>query len=169
MAISSSSSSSKHARANAPLMLAKKKSKKQKGTKPNTNPTTIPSQPLVLIDPSAETQPTNAEIKPQSDQRPEILDQPKTQLPTFEEFQKREQGDSKTIGFQSKLDPINPGSPKFASVGKEEEKPLFERIVTRITWVGIGLLVAIEVFINTPLFQEVKPQILDFLGSVDSS
>lgn len=39
----------------------------------------------------------------------------------------------------------------------------FERLVTRGTWIGIGFLVGVEIFINTPLFQEIKPVILKFL------
>ena len=33
-----------------------------------------------------------------------------------------------------------------------------------LTWAGIAFLVLVEIFINTPLFQTVKPAVLGFMG-----
>ena len=45
-----------------------------------------------------------------------------------------------------------------------EEKPPIEKFVFNLTWAGIAFLVLVEIFINTPLFQTVKPVVLGFMG-----
>ena len=65
-------------------------------------------------------------------------------------------------GYKSKLSPINPGKPLYDV--DENEKPLFERIVFGLSIGGIAFLIFVEIFINTPLFQQVKPVILNILG-----
>jgi len=103
-----------------------------------------------------------------------IIDEPKMKLPSFTDFAREGTGaaarmeaaqtDKSASGFASKLPSINPGKPRLDEV-EEKETPFVERVVFTITWVGLGLLVAIEIFINTPLFAQVKPAILNFLGS----
>lgn len=41
----------------------------------------------------------------------------------------------------------------------------FDRFITKNTWIAIGILVAIEIFINTPIFQTVKPFLLNLFPS----
>ena len=43
----------------------------------------------------------------------------------------------------------------------------FDRFITRTTWTAIFFLVGVEIFINTPLFQQVKPIVLKFLSGDD--
>ena len=40
----------------------------------------------------------------------------------------------------------------------------FDRFITRTTWIAIGGLVGVEIFINTPVFQQIKPYVLKFLA-----
>ena len=61
----------------------------------------------------------------------------------------------------SKLPAINPGQKR---VYEAEEKPPIEKFVFNLTWAGIAFLVLVEIFINTPLFQTVKPAVLGFMG-----
>ena len=61
----------------------------------------------------------------------------------------------------SKLPAINPGQKR---VYEAEEKPPIEKFVFNLTWAGIAFLVLVEIFINTPLFQTVKPVVLGFMG-----
>lgn len=101
-----------------------------------------------------------------------IRDEPKLTLPSFESYSK---GPAKPLpklnefvgkSYESKLPGINQGA-KYVMPGEEEkeEKPLFEKLIFNGTWGGILTLVLIEIFINTPAFQAVKPAILSFLGS----
>ena len=90
---------------------------------------------------------------------------PALSLPSFDDYKR---GPAKPLpaddgSFRSKLTPINPGKPLFDAAEKVE-KPFVEKWVTKITWGGIFVLVAIEIFINTPLFQQVRPVVLQFLG-----
>ena len=63
----------------------------------------------------------------------------------------------------SKLPPINPGvNPYEAEL--EPEKTPFEKLIFNGTWVAIFFLVAVEIFINTPLFQQIQPAVLNFLA-----
>jgi hypothetical protein len=90
-------------------------------------------------------------------------DEPRVQLPSFEDYLKGPAKPRPPPGaqfernrpYESKLAPINPGNPRFAT--EKEETPLMEKIVFRTTIGGIALLIFIEIFINTPLFQSVKP------------
>ena len=61
----------------------------------------------------------------------------------------------------SKLPAINPGQKR---VYEAEEKPPIEKFVFNLTWAGIAFLVLVEIFINTPLFQTVKPAVLGLMG-----
>mmetsp|Transcript_39051 Transcript_39051/g.116578 ORF Transcript_39051/g.116578 Transcript_39051/m.116578 type:complete len:219 (+) Transcript_39051:1086-1742(+) len=63
----------------------------------------------------------------------------------------------------SKLPPINAGKAAYSLPEEEEQSPV-EKVVFRLAWAGIGTLIAIEIFINTPLFQQLKPAILGFLA-----
>ncbi len=90
---------------------------------------------------------------------------PALSLPSFDDYKR---GPPKPLpaddgAFRSKLTPINPGKPLYDAVEKEE-KPFLEKWVFRLTWGGIIVLVAIEIFINTPLFAQVRPIILQFIG-----
>lgn len=101
-----------------------------------------------------------------------IRDEPKLTLPSFESYSR---GAPKPLpklnefvgkSYESKLPGINQGA-KYVMPGEEkkDEKPLFEKLIFNGTWAGILILVLIEIFINTPAFQAVKPAILSFLGS----
>ena len=88
---------------------------------------------------------------------------PKLSLPSFEEYSR---GPAKPVPkpgaqYESKLAPINPGN---SNIELPTEETLFEKTIYRLTWGGIISLVLIEIFINTPAFQAVKPVILNFLG-----
>jgi len=63
----------------------------------------------------------------------------------------------------SKLPPINAGKAAYSLPEEEEQSPV-EKVVFRLAWAGIGTLIAIEIFINTPLFQQLKPSILGYLA-----
>lgn len=63
----------------------------------------------------------------------------------------------------SKLPPINAGKAAYSLPEEEEQSPV-EKVVFRLAWAGIGTLIAIEIFINTPLFQQLKPAILGSLA-----
>jgi len=63
----------------------------------------------------------------------------------------------------SKLPPINAGKAAYSLPEEEEQSPV-EKVVFRLAWAGIGTLIAIEIFINTPLFQQLKPAILGLLA-----
>lgn len=103
-----------------------------------------------------------------------VDDEPILRLPSFDDFAKRDGGrgtpgpapmsGTAKGGAESRLPPINPGKPLYQPK-EEEKKSLAERIVFQSAWIGIGTLVAIEIFINTPIFQQVKPGILSLLGS----
>ena len=51
---------------------------------------------------------------------------------------------------------------------RSQETPFLEKWVFRLTWAGIFSLVFIEIFVNSPAFQTVKPAILNFLGDGDA-
>ena len=53
-------------------------------------------------------------------------------------------------------------------VWRSQETPFLEKWVFRLTWAGIFSLVFIEIFVNSPAFQTVKPAILNFLGDGDA-
>jgi len=91
-------------------------------------------------------------------------DEPKMRLPTFDEYKRgpSKPPPPKSGAYQSKLPAINQGRPAF-EVDKEE-KPLFERVVFGLAWGGVFFLVAVELFVSSPLFAQVKPTILRFLG-----
>ncbi|KAL1520900.1 hypothetical protein AB1Y20_022461 [Prymnesium parvum] len=96
----------------------------------------------------------------------QVVEAPANPLPSFDDYLKKRKPEGTSAGnvssYNSKLPSINPGKPGF--VAPDDGKSPFERIVTRVTWTGIGLLFAIEIFINTPLFQQIKPAVLNFLG-----
>ncbi len=155
-------------RATTPLLLAKKKKKRtpSRGDDAGEPPprAAFSDVPLVLAE-LAEDAPALPPT-PQAEDTI-VVDEPKLDLPTFDDFARK--GDAPKLppsGFQSKLPTINQGRSPYAGYEKEE-KPLFERVITRITWGGIFVLVAIEIFINTPAFQQVKPAILKFLAAED--
>ena len=52
----------------------------------------------------------------------------------------------------------------YDDLPEEEEKGLLERVVFGITIGGIAFLIFVEIFINTPFFQQVKPAILKLMG-----
>jgi len=95
-----------------------------------------------------------------------ISDEPKLKLPSFDSYSRGPPkppppASAGLLGsYKSKLPSINEGSKYEAE--PEEEKPLFEKLVFRITYVGLAVLVLIEIFINSPAFQAVKPVILRF-------
>ena len=71
------------------------------------------------------------------------------------------QGAAGSVGYESKLPSINPGTNKYAV---EKEQPFFERVVFGLSIGGIAFLLFVEIFINTPLFQQIRPAILRFLN-----
>jgi hypothetical protein len=94
-----------------------------------------------------------------------VEDEPIVRLPSFDDFAKRDGARGAATpepssargaagGAERKLPLINPGKPLYQPK-EEEKKSLAEKIVFQSAWVGIGTLVAIEIFINTPLFQQV--------------
>lgn len=97
---------------------------------------------------------------------------PKLSLPSFDDYKK---GPKKELPaddddrYRSKLTPINQGKSLYEEYGIEEpeEKPFLEKWVFRLTWGGIFFLVFIEIFINTPVFQQIRPAILNFLADGD--
>jgi hypothetical protein len=108
-----------------------------------------------------------------------VDDEPIIKLPSFDDFARRDGGrgtpspqpmaSSGSVGGSaggagSRLPPINPGKPLYQPKEEEKKSPA-ERVVFQAAWIGIGTLVAIEIFINTPIFQQVKPGILRLLGS----
>jgi len=125
-----------------------------------------PAMPLPLAimgtDDAAELPRSDGGLLPFGDGMPAL------KLPSFDEYSK---GPSKPLpesndAFQSKLKPINPGKSLYEQYGIEEpeETPFLEKWVFKLTWGGIFTLVFIEIFINTPVFQQIKPAILNFLG-----
>lgn len=97
------------------------------------------------------------------------LDETKMKLPTFDEYRKGPAKQLPTDGgsYVSKLPGINQGRSAYDDVmerKKEDEKPPLEKLVFNLTWFGIAFLVAVEIFINTPWFQQIKPAILNFLA-----
>jgi len=93
------------------------------------------------------------------------LDDRKQALPSFEEYSR---GPKKPVptstSYQSKLPTINQGSSPYDRLPDKDDKTSFEKTVFGLTIAGIGVLIGIEIFINTPLFQQIKPVILRFLG-----
>ena len=92
-------------------------------------------------------------------------DEPKMKLPTFSEYNL---GPAKAappadFAYKSKLPSINQGRPVYEAEAKEE-KPLFEKIIFNLAWAGIAFLVFVEIFVNSPLFPEVKPAVLKLMG-----
>ena len=110
----------------------------------------LPPRPLALDEDAALPEIDSSELP--------FGDEPKMRLPSFADAQPPRRRPSSASGgggssaYQSKLAPINQGKPLFEA----EEKPLFERLVFNLTWGGILFLVLVEVFINTPLFQQVR-------------
>ena len=51
----------------------------------------------------------------------------------------------------------------YDDLPEEEEKGLLERVVFGITIGGIAFLIFVEIFINTPVFQQIKPFILKIM------
>ena len=111
--------------------------------------------------------PSSAEPEALPDLEPlAIADEPKLRLPTFSDYSK---GPAKppppaSGQYQSKLPGINQGRSYADELLEKEKKPFMEELVFGLAWKGIFFLVAVEIFINTPAFQTVKPIILNFLG-----
>jgi len=93
------------------------------------------------------------------------LDESKVKLPSFDEYKR---GPPKPVpsstSYTSKLPSINQGRSVYDDLPEKEEKPPLEKLVFGLTWGGIFFLIAVEIFINTPWFQQVKPAILNFLS-----
>ena len=98
-------------------------------------------------------------------QVPEIYVKPKLKLPTFAEYSK---GPAKppppTIvpppNYASKLPSINQGRSVYDMVeeqAKAEESPLIERVVFGLATAGIAFLIIVEIVINSPLMENIKP------------
>jgi hypothetical protein len=93
------------------------------------------------------------------------LDEPKQDLPMGPSSgpPRTPASADESSGFSSKLPSINQGRSAY-EMAEKEEKPLFERLVFGLSIGGIAFLVFVEIFINTPLFQQVKPVILNMMG-----
>jgi len=93
-----------------------------------------------------------------------VEEAPATRLPSFDDFLRKSSSApaQPDDGFASKLPAINQGKPGY--IERDDGKSPFERFITRGTWTAIFILVAIEIFINTPAFQQLKPIVLKFLG-----
>jgi len=87
-------------------------------------------------------------------------DRPRLEFPSFPRFGSDAPAEVEEDRFASKLPAISQGR---KSEAPEDTTPPVEKLVFTLTYVGIGTLIAIEVFINTPAFQEIKPAILNFL------
>jgi len=131
------------------------------------------SEPLMAVPPPADASPLavpvggaggSDEALPQIDELP-YADEPKFRLPSFEDSLR---GPPKppppSASYESRLPSINQGKPDY-DLGGEPEKTPFEKLIFRSAWAGIIFLVLIEIFINTPVFQQVKPTILSLVGS----
>lgn len=94
------------------------------------------------------------------------LDESKQALPSFEQYKRGPPKPMPAAGstYASKLPSINQGKSIYDQLPEKDEKTPFEKFIFRSTWAGIALLIGVEIFINTPLFQEVKPVILRFLA-----
>lgn len=94
------------------------------------------------------------------------LDESKQALPSFEEYKRGPPKPVPTSGsYMSKLPSINPGRSPYDDLPQKDEKPPFESFVFGLTIAGIAFLIFIEIFINSPVFQQVKPFILKLLGN----
>ena len=158
-------------RATSPLLLAKKKKNRtpSRGDDAGELPprAAFSDVPLVLAELAEDVPAVPPSPPPPQAEDVIVVDEPKLNLPTFDDFARPSDASKPSpSGFQSKLPSINQGRSPYEGYEKEE-KPLFERVITRITWGGIFVLVAIEIFINTPAFQQVKPAILTFLAAED--
>jgi len=121
-------------------------------------PADLPSDTAPLGSPAAALSDADIAI-PELDSSIIIEDEPLANLPDISG--RAVVGAPESPDFKSKLPPINPGAPGF--VAEEKEKPVFEQIIFKITWAGIFFLIGVEIFINTPLFQKVKPFLQDRL------
>ena len=108
------------------------------------------------------------DLPPAFDRSIEIEDEPKFALPTFDGRPPPLKGPAApaaarapaaapaTGAYESKLPSINPGADPWGG-RLDKEKPWLEKFIFNAAWTGIGILVFIEVFINSPLFELAKP------------
>ena len=91
------------------------------------------------------------------------LDDRKQALPSFEEYSK---GPKKPVPtrapYQSKLPGINQGVSIYDQLEEKDKQGPLEKLVFRLSWAGIIFLVLIEIFINSPLFPQVRPYLQRF-------
>ena len=92
------------------------------------------------------------------------IDETKVKLPTFDEYKRTAPpkpvpriGSFNAKTYQSKLPSINQGKSVYDDLPDKNEGSPLEKLVFRITIGGIVFLVFVEIFINTPLFQQLKP------------
>jgi len=171
-----------------PVMLAKAKKRKKKGGPPAAPsgpsadvpfPLLVPDEPGfptadISAPPMSFSPPAGLEVGEQAP-RPDFgllaeaarMDEsypPAGSLPSQDEYDRRAvpKPPPTTGEYVSKLPSINAGKPDYYEV--DDGKSPFERLVTKITWIGIFTLVGIEIFINTPAFQQIKAPINRFFA-----
>ena len=146
---------------------------------PPPPPAEVPSVPLMDLPPPADAMPpldladapAAFDAADDDEPLPELtpleldLDESKVALPSFDDYKKGPPKPAPPTGsYESKLPSINPGRSPYDDLPQKDEQAPFEKLVFNLTYVGIAFLIAVEIFINTPAFQQVKPVILKLTG-----